>query len=153
MAAQWPKAYQAALNATPKVQSDWLFYEGLQRMAQEQAMEYGSRLERDTQLMKVIHQQLQRRCSPATAALRSDPGGFWGNDSAADRDLEVSDRGHAAEMSCMVEGFDRCVVSAAAKAKGGRLCDSVNVLVNGAAAVAARAPTATAVSTSGGGRF
>jgi len=96
----WPKVYAAALNNTPKVRSDWIFYEGIQQTAHHQRVAFGyDKFRTQSEELGALQQELNRKCdNPAT-------GG--------------------AVLECMLKTYDTCVVPGGRTSASRRTCGAL----------------------------
>ena len=95
----WPPIYVEALNNTPKVRADWVFYEGAMQIAADQRLAFGAeKFDLQVEEFEALQGELVRKCDePSSGAV----------------------------LRCMLELFDRCVVPEGRKGTGLRKCGAL----------------------------
>lgn len=97
--ADWPRVYATALNNTPKVRSDWVFYDGALAIAADQRRAFGlAKFTAQVDEFGALRQELVRKCD------RPDGGAL---------------------LACMLATYDRCVVPEGRTNSGMRTCGNL----------------------------
>jgi hypothetical protein len=98
-AADWPSVYIKALNNTPKVRSDWVFYAGAMEIAADQRRAFGSgKFMSQLDEFGALRQELVRKCD------RPDSGPL---------------------LTCMISTYDRCVIPEGRTNRNVRTCGNL----------------------------